>query len=119
MAEAKPQSQQDTPEDNARGWTTEPVGDNATMKDASHKEYEAHDTAPPKDPGPGGGKQAPEDVGESTTRRGEDVHRQEGRDFEETGKNAVGRPIGKSDPEAIGIDGQKPIDEDMPDLQHP
>ena len=119
MAEAKPQSQQDTPEGNKRGWTTEPVGDNATMKDVSHKEYEARDTAPVKDPGPGGGEPPPDGTGESITRRGEDVHKQDGKDFEDTGENQVGRPIGKSNPEDIGIAGQKPIDKDSPELQHP
>lgn len=115
---AKPQSQQDTPDENARGWTTEPVGNDATMKEASRKEYEALDTTPPPgDVGPGGGKLPNEGVGESTGRRGEEIHLEEGREFEELGKDAVGRPHGTHDPEEIGVDGQKPISEDMPNVR--
>ena len=110
----------DTPEESdVRGWTTEPVGNDATMKEHSHKEYEARDTAPPPDPGPGKGQPPPEGVGESTGRRGEDVHRTDGTDVVDKGENRIGRPIGGSDPENIGIDGQTPISEDMPNLQHP
>lgn len=117
---AKPQNEQDTPDESARGWTTEPVGNDSTMKENSHKEYEARATTPPpSDPGPGGGKPPPEGVGESTTRRGENVHREDGKEFQDLGENAVGRPFGTNDPEAIGVDGQKPISEDMPNLRHP
>jgi hypothetical protein len=113
----RPQNEQD--ED--RGWSTERVGNDATMKEHSHKEYEARDTAePPSDPGPGGGSPPPSDTGESTTRRGEDVQRQEGREFEELGKNNAGRPYGTNDPDDFGATGgKKPISEDMPDVQHP
>ena len=54
------------------------------MKEHSHKEREAHDTKDiGKDAGPGDGKFPPEGVGESTTCRGEDVHREDGREFQE------------------------------------
>ena len=116
----KPQSQQDAPDDNARGWTTEAVGNDATMKEHSHKEYEGHDTKDMgKDAEAGDGKFPPEGVGESTTRRGEDVHREEGREFEELGQNAVGRPYGTNNPETVGVDRKKPISHDMPNLQAP
>ena len=116
--ESQPQTEPE-PDEKVRGWTTEPVGNNATMKEHSHKEYEALDTAPVPDPGPGDGKEPPEGVGESTTRRGEDVHREDGRDFQEVGKTKMGRPIGTSDQEDFGVAGQKPISEDMPNVTRP
>ena len=107
-------------EENTGEWSEERSGTDNTMKEPSHKEYEAHDNAhPPSDPGPGGGKQPPEGVGESTTRRGEDVGKQEGRDFETIGKNKADRPIGVSDPDDIGVGGRKPKDDDMPNLSTP
>lgn len=113
----KPQNEQD---EDVRGWTTERVGNDATMKEHSHKEYEARDTVPPpSDPGSGGGEPPPAGTGESTTRRGEDVHREDGREFEDLGKNKAGRPYGTNDPDDIGVANQKPISEDMPNLQHP
>ena len=103
-----------------RGWSDERVGTDATMKEHSHKEYEAREnTSPPSDPGPGGGKEPPAGVDESTTRRGEDVARQEGKEFQQTGKNAAGRPEGRNNPDDIGVDGGGPISEDMPTGQHP
>jgi hypothetical protein len=57
----------------------------------------------------------PKGVGESTTRRGEEVSQQEGREFETTGTKGADRPVGemKNQP---GAAPSKPIDEDMPDM---
>ncbi len=53
-------------------------------------------------------------VGESTTRRGEDVAKEEGREFEDQGKKGANRPVGdlKDQP---GAAPSKPTDEGMPD----
>lgn len=119
MAKQQPANDQSKTGDDTRGWTTEPVGNDATMKEPSHKEYEAHDTAPMSDPGPNTGKAPAADVGESMTRRGEDVHGEDGREVQGKGETPIGRPIGTFDPEDKGVDGQKPIDDDMPGLQSP
>ena len=57
----------------------------------------------------------PMGVGDSTTRRGEDISQQEGREFETTGKKGADRPVGKM-AEQPGAAPSKPIDEDMPDM---
>jgi hypothetical protein len=58
----------------------------------------------------------PKGVGESTTRRGEEVSKEEGREFEDRGKKGADRPVGDmTDPP--GAAPSKPIDEDMPDVQ--
>jgi hypothetical protein len=116
MSKNQPTSDQN---EDTRGWTTERVGNDATMKDHSHKEYEARDKAPMSDPGPTTGQEPPAGVGDSQTRRGEDVHRQDGREFQQKGETPIGRPIGTSDPEKVGVAGEKPIDPDMPNVQHP
>jgi hypothetical protein len=61
-------------------------------------------------------------VGESTTRRGEDVIKEEGpepgRKPNMGTKGESDRPYGKSDQRSqTGVDPQEPIDPDMPDLQ--
>jgi hypothetical protein len=57
----------------------------------------------------------PKGVGESTTRRGEDVAQQEGREFETTGTKGADRPVGemKNQP---GAAPSETIDENMPDM---
>ena len=55
----------------------------------------------------------PKGVGESTTRRGEDIAEQDGRDFESKGKKGADRPVGDL-AEQPGAAPSKPIDEDMP-----
>ena len=60
----------------------------------------------------------PKGVGESTTRRGEDVADQEGREFEDAGTQGPSkRPVGTTDPDKDGAAPSKPIDKDMPDVQ--
>ena len=53
-------------------------------------------------------------VGESTTRRGEDVGNEDGREFESKGTKGANRPVGdlKDQP---GANPSKPIDENSPE----
>lgn len=55
----------------------------------------------------------PKGVGESTTRRGEDVAKEDGREFESKGTKGADRPVGdlKDQP---GVAPSEPIDESMP-----
>jgi hypothetical protein len=57
----------------------------------------------------------PQGVGESTTRRGEDVAKEEGREFESKGKKGADRPVGEMTDQP-GAAPSKPIDEDMPNM---
>ncbi len=117
MADAEKMTKDD-PQDEA--WNADRVGNDATMKEHSHKEYEARDTKrPPSDPGQGGGSPPPQGTGESTTRGGEDVSSQEGREFEHKGTSGADRPVGTHDPEDIGVANKPNIDGDMPNVQHP
>jgi hypothetical protein len=59
--------------------------------------------------------EGPEGVGDSTTRRGEDVAKEEGREFETTGTKGADRPVGEMK-EQPGAMPSKTIDEDMPDM---
>jgi hypothetical protein len=54
-------------------------------------------------------------VGDSTTRRGEDVAKEDGREFESKGTKGADRPVGemKAQPGAMP---SETIDEDMPDM---
>ena len=57
----------------------------------------------------------PKGSGESTTRRGEDVADEEGREFESKGKKGADRPVGDLK-EQPGAAPSEPIDEDMPNM---
>ena len=57
----------------------------------------------------------PKGAGESTTRRGEDIAEQEGREFESKGTKGADRPVGDMK-EQPGAAPSKPIDEDSPDM---
>jgi hypothetical protein len=57
----------------------------------------------------------PKGAGESTTRRGEDVAAEEGREFEQKGTKGAGRPVGEMADEP-GAAPSKPTDEDMPNM---
>ena len=57
----------------------------------------------------------PKGVGESTTRRGEDIAQQEGREFESKGKKGADRPVGDRTDQP-GAAPSKPIDDDMPNM---
>ena len=58
---------------------------------------------------------SPKGVGESTTRRGEDVAKEDGREFEHKGTKGADRPVGERTGQP-GAAPSKPIDEDMPDM---
>jgi len=57
----------------------------------------------------------PKGVGESTTRRGEDVSAQEGREFEHKGTKGADRPVGEMTDQP-GAAPSEPIDDDMPNM---
>ena len=57
----------------------------------------------------------PKGVGDSTTRRGEDVAEEDGREFKSQGKKGADRPVGSRDPDQSGAATSKSIDKDMPD----
>jgi hypothetical protein len=69
------------------------------------------DKVSPTDTNPSG----PKGVGESTTRRGEDVAEEEGREFKEKGTKGAGRPVGEMEDQP-GAAPSRPIDDDMPDM---
>ena len=58
----------------------------------------------------------PKGVGDSTTRRGEDVADEDGREFKSKGTKGADRPVGEKDDEP-GAMPSKNIDEDMPNTQ--
>ena len=55
----------------------------------------------------------PKGAGESTTRRGEDVADEEGREFEHKGTKGADRPVGDME-EQPGVAPSNPIDEESP-----
>ena len=60
----------------------------------------------------------PEDnkgAGESTTRRGEDVAEEDGREFKDLGTKGANRPVGELKDQP-GAAPSEPIDEDMPNM---
>jgi hypothetical protein len=57
----------------------------------------------------------PKGVGESTTRRGEDVSAEDGREFEHKGTKGADRPVGEMDDQP-GAAPSEPIDEGMPNM---
>jgi len=57
----------------------------------------------------------PKGTGDSTTRRGEDVAAEEGREFEHKGTKGADRPVGEM-AEQPGAAPSEPIDDDMPNM---
>jgi hypothetical protein len=57
----------------------------------------------------------PKGVGDSTTRRGEDEAKDDGREFKSQGKKGADRPVGSRDPDESGVATSENIDKDMPD----
>ena len=55
----------------------------------------------------------PKGAGESTTRRGEEIAQQEGREFETTGTKGADRPVGDMKDQPVAMPSE-PIDEDSP-----
>ena len=104
------QPRPDEPTTGTAPGTARAFGSEPPLKEPAH---------PGRDETPEDAAQAPADVGESTTRRGEDVIKQEGKEpgREDTGTDAgpVERPTGESSPrDATGI--QTP---DVPDTAAP
>ncbi len=58
----------------------------------------------------------PKGVGDSTTRRGEDVADEDGREFESKGTKGADRPVGGTKDQP-GVAPSKSKDDDMPDVQ--
>lgn len=57
----------------------------------------------------------PKGVGDSTTRRGENISEQEGREFEHKGTKGADRPVGEMTDQP-GVAPSEPIDEEMPNM---
>jgi hypothetical protein len=57
----------------------------------------------------------PKGVGESTTRRGEEISQQDGREFKSKGTKGADRPVGET-ADQPGAAPSEPIDEDMPNM---
>ena len=98
MAPTNPSEDRDRVEGTAPG-TARAFGSEPPVKEPAH---------PGSDETPEDAAMAPEGVGESTTRRGEDVVKEEGQEpgREDTGDDATpaGRPAGESSPrDATGI----------------
>jgi hypothetical protein len=114
-----------TVDEHQHGWAPDAPGSGEAKERAvegHQKAFEAHDTQEGSR-GEGGQDPSfpPEGVGESITRRGEDVIKEEGG---EPGRHDLGtqgeteRPVGTSTARAsTGVDPQDVTDEDMPNLQ--
>jgi hypothetical protein len=118
------------PGDDEHGWAPDEKGSGATgsesmAEQAGNRAFEARDTQDSSrgtgpNPGQSGGPgQAPEGVGESISRRGEDVgdHEDEGGREAEGGKGPTRRPVGTSNAgDSTGVDPQEPIHEESPTM---
>ncbi|MCU1531965.1 MAG: hypothetical protein JWO49_1536 [Arthrobacter sp.] len=112
MAPTNQSPEKDSGEGTAPG-TARAFGSEPPLKEPAH---------PGSDNTPDDAAMAPEGVGESTTRRGEDVVKEEGQEpgREETGKEATpaGRPVGESTPrDSTGV--ETPEDPDSAAPQSP
>jgi hypothetical protein len=58
---------------------------------------------------------SPKGVGESTTRRGEEIADEDGREFEHKGTKGADRPFGEKKDQP-GVAPSEPIDEEMPNM---
>jgi hypothetical protein len=112
--------------DEQHGWAEDVGGASDEVKQSGNRAFEGRDTQEGSkgtgpDPGaPGSGPdQAPEGVGESISRRGEDVKKQEGEEgrTDQGTKGKSERPYGTSDTDDdTGVGEQGPIDEESPNL---
>ena len=134
MAETQePENQAETSEDfvpgtvdeKTHGWAPDVPGTGEAaqrVKEANKKAFEAHDT---QDEATGPAAQGPDltggHVGESITRRGEDVVKEEGKEpgrYDGPPQGESQRPTGGSTAGGTtGVDPQDPIDEESPNLQ--
>lgn len=112
MTPTDPNSSQDAAKDNAPG-TARAFGSAPPLKEPAQ---------PGSDEAPADAAMAPEGVGESTTRRGEDVVKQEGqepgREQTSTDETPAGRPAGGSSPrDSTGVDPPADPDTAAPQTQ--
>jgi hypothetical protein len=112
-----------TTSESQHGWAPDAPGDGEAKDravEANQKAFEGNDTQAASR-GDAQLPDYPEDVGESTTRRGEDVAAEEGKEpgrYDSGTQGESERPYGGSTARAsTGVDPQEPIDESMPDLQ--
>jgi hypothetical protein len=112
-----------TTDETQHGWAPDAPGEGEAsdrVVQANQKAFEGNDTQP-ESRGDAQLPDTPEGVGESTTRRGEDVSGQEGKEpgrYDSGTQGQSERPTGGSTQrDSTGVDPQDPIDEDMPNLQ--
>jgi hypothetical protein len=117
------QFQPGTADENQHGWAPDAPGEGeakARTVEANQKAFEGNDT---QDASRGDAQlpDYPDGVGESTTRRGEDVAAQEGQEpgrYDSGTQGQSERPYGGSTArDSSGVDPQEPIDDSMPGLQ--
>jgi hypothetical protein len=112
-----------TTDETQHGWAPDAPGEGEAsdrVVQANEKAFEGNDTQP-ESRGDAQLPDTPEGVGQSTTRRGEDVSDQEGKEpgrYDSGTQGQSERPTGGSTQrDSTGVDPQDPIDEDMPNLQ--
>jgi hypothetical protein len=106
------------------GWAPDAAGTGPAKDRAVEGHKKAFEANPTQDEAAGAARQGPdltpEGTGESTTRRGEDVAGEEGKERgrQDTGTQGQSdRPVGQSDArDSTGVDPQNPIDEEAPRL---
>lgn len=114
-----------TVDENSHGWAPDAPGTGEAKKrvvEADRKAFEGNDT---QDEATGAAVQGPDltggHVGESTSRRGEDVVKEEGKEpgrFDGPPQGESQRPTGGTTARgATGVDPQDPIDDESPYLQ--
>jgi hypothetical protein len=113
-----------TTSETQHGWAPDAPGEGDAHEqaaEADRKAFEAADDTQAASRGDAQLPEYPEGVGESTTRRAEDVARQEGKErgrYDSGTQGESQRPYGGSTAEAsTGVDPQEPVDESMPPTQ--
>lgn len=112
-------------DDDHHGWAPDAPGTGEAKDRAVEGHQKAFEGNETQDEATGAAVQGPDltggNVGESTTRRGEDVAAQDGKDAGRMDGPAQGqsqRPTGTSTArDSTGVDPQEPVDPDSPDLQ--
>jgi hypothetical protein len=112
-----------TTSESQHGWAPDAPGEGEAkdrVVEANQKAFEGNDTQA-ESRGDAQLPDYPEGVGESTTRRGEDVASQEGKEpgrYDSGTKGQSDRPYGGSTArDSTGVDPQDPIDDSAPGLQ--
>ncbi len=112
-------------DENQHGWAQDAPGTGEAKErviEGHKKAFEGNDT---QDEATGAARQGPDltggNVGQSTTRRGEDIAEQEGKEPGRSDGTAQGesqRPTGSSTArDSTGVDPQEPVDGSSPSLQ--